>query len=319
MAAPSANGGIFPLSSTAVQLGDNALAYVYGFAASMLHVLTYILAALIIEAILVGWARSSLRRLLIKPSASAVTDIKSLLLTISPLGPIFATVLTLGFSGAVFSLTARYLQIGFVSSLSPITVLLIFLVLADLLDYVGHRLSHEIGPLWRLHRYHHGATEMTVANGWRQHPVDLMWYYMAYGVLGGILGGSPAQLYAVFVFRLVWTGLQHSELQWSLGPIGKYFLISPAAHRIHHSLDPQHYNCNYGTLLPIWDMAFGTFRAPTDRVTAFGLPEQDLNRRSFVLEILTCYLEFLRAVLNNLRRAAVETRAKLKRLSPDGR
>jgi len=53
MAALDANGGIFSLSSAAVLLVENALAYGYGFAANMLPVLTYVLAALIIEAILV--------------------------------------------------------------------------------------------------------------------------------------------------------------------------------------------------------------------------------------------------------------------------
>ena len=319
MAAPSPNARIFPGNSTAAGLGHDALGYGYSLAISIVHALAYVLAALLLEAILVGWAQSSLRRLLIKPSASAVTDIKSLLLTISPLGPLAATILTLGLSGAISSLTARYLQIGLVASLSPIAVLLILLVLADFVDYVVHRLFHAIDPWWQLHRYHHTATEMTVATGWRQHPVDLMWYYMAYGVLGGILGGSPAQLYAVFAFRLVWTGLQHSELQWSLGPIGKFLLISPGAHRIHHSLDPKHYNSNYGTLLPIWDIAFGTFRAPAEPVTAFGLPEQDLNRRFFLFEILTCYVQFLRAIPKSIRRIVAATREKLIRLSLEGR
>jgi len=58
MAAPDANGGIFLLSSAAVRLVKNALAYGYGFAASMVHELTCILAPLIIEAIPVGWTRS---------------------------------------------------------------------------------------------------------------------------------------------------------------------------------------------------------------------------------------------------------------------
>jgi hypothetical protein len=54
-----------------------------------------------------------------------------------------------------------------------------------------------------------------------------------------------------------WPRLQHANLSWGFGPLGA-ILVSPQYHRIHHSRDREHHDCNYGDLLTIWDRAFGT-------------------------------------------------------------
>jgi sterol desaturase/sphingolipid hydroxylase (fatty acid hydroxylase superfamily) len=39
-------------------------------------------------------------------------------------------------------------------------------------------------------------------------------------------------------------------------------LVTPQVHRIHHSIDPQHYNKNFADALPIFDIVFGTYYRP---------------------------------------------------------
>ena len=42
-----------------------------------------------------------------------------------------------------------------------------------------------------------------------------------------------------------------------VGPVLDYFeffFISPAQHQIHHSTKLEHHNCNFGTILAIWDL-----------------------------------------------------------------
>jgi sterol desaturase/sphingolipid hydroxylase (fatty acid hydroxylase superfamily) len=39
-------------------------------------------------------------------------------------------------------------------------------------------------------------------------------------------------------------------------------IVTPQVHRIHHSVDPAHHNCNFADALPIIDIIFGTYRRP---------------------------------------------------------
>ncbi len=42
-------------------------------------------------------------------------------------------------------------------------------------------------------------------------------------------------------------------------------LVTPHFHRIHHSIDLKEGNSNFGVMLPIWDMIFGTHVDPVTR------------------------------------------------------
>ncbi|MFV0524697.1 MAG: sterol desaturase family protein [Acidimicrobiales bacterium] len=53
-----------------------------------------------------------------------------------------------------------------------------------------------------------------------------------------------------------WTRLQHANLRLNFGPL-RYLLVTPQSHRIHHSVDPVHYNSNYASVFA-WDRLFGT-------------------------------------------------------------
>ena len=46
-------------------------------------------------------------------------------------------------------------------------------------------------------------------------------------------------------------------VSWTLWPVA----VS-AYHRIHHSADVRQGNSNYGVMLPVWDMMFGTHTDP---------------------------------------------------------
>lgn len=53
----------------------------------------------------------------------------------------------------------------------------------------------------------------------------------------------------------------------------RYVLVTPSLHRIHHSVDPEESDSNFGAVFPIWDVVFATFRTRA-RGT---LPEMDLG------------------------------------------
>jgi len=39
-------------------------------------------------------------------------------------------------------------------------------------------------------------------------------------------------------------------------------IVTPQVHRIHHSVDPSHYNRNFADALPLFDILFGTYYRP---------------------------------------------------------
>jgi sterol desaturase/sphingolipid hydroxylase (fatty acid hydroxylase superfamily) len=41
-------------------------------------------------------------------------------------------------------------------------------------------------------------------------------------------------------------------------------LSTPQSHRIHHSTSPEHMNKNFATILPLWDILFGTYHHPKE-------------------------------------------------------
>ena len=52
--------------------------------------------------------------------------------------------------------------------------------------------------------------------------------------------------------------LRHSHIWLSWGDRIEGWLISPAQHQLHHSVEPRHFDRNLGSALAIWDRWFGT-------------------------------------------------------------
>jgi sterol desaturase/sphingolipid hydroxylase (fatty acid hydroxylase superfamily) len=53
--------------------------------------------------------------------------------------------------------------------------------------------------------------------------------------------------------------LVHSNLRANYGWVGRWLIVSPANHRVHHSIQPEHLGKNFSVTLVLWDRVFGTF------------------------------------------------------------
>ena len=62
----------------------------------------------------------------------------------------------------------------------------------------------------------------------------------------------------------------HSAFTSNWGWIGRYVLVSPAAHRIHHSAASKHFDRNMGNTFIVWDRLFGTYHPPEHEVDLGG-------------------------------------------------
>jgi sterol desaturase/sphingolipid hydroxylase (fatty acid hydroxylase superfamily) len=144
---------------------------------------------------------------------------------------------------------------------------ILFLVLSDIPLYWLHRIFH--GPsLWRYHAIHHSSEDLDWISAARFHPVNIILGAVAVDVLLLLAGISPKIMIWVGPFKIFHSAFVHANLNWTLGPL-KYVIASPVFHRWHHTGLADGGNTNFATTFPIWDVLWGTFHMPTDR-----LPEQ---------------------------------------------
>jgi sterol desaturase/sphingolipid hydroxylase (fatty acid hydroxylase superfamily) len=160
------------------------------------------------------------------------------------------------------------------------------LVLADLIYYAWHRLSHRLRWLWATHWVHHTASRLNVLASVRQGWTDAFsGSWLSWAPLG--LLGFPFQTVGVyFGVLLIVEALIHSEWIGRLGPLEAVF-VTPSHHRVHHSLEPVHVDRNFGGVLIVWDRLFGTFRDEgAQAVARFGVAGFDAQAHNPV-EIAT--------------------------------
>lgn len=138
----------------------------------------------------------------------------------------------------------------------PLTWILCFIAL-DFFEYWDHRWAHENGFLWSFHSVHHSSTKYNFSTGSRQ-----SWLVEVYRFLFVIplaLFGFP--LVVILGCRMVHRYLQLFQHTTLIGNIGvfEYIFASPSQHRVHHGVNPQYINKNYGNIFCFWDRIFKTF------------------------------------------------------------
>lgn len=174
----------------------------------------------------------------------------------------------------LFPMTIDLLYRGFTQFVPPIlssywihgshllVQLALLLVISELFYYAYHRLSHEIGSLWKLHSIHHGALRVYWLNSARFHIIDLVLSLAVY-FIPSILLGVQWQVIGLFIALNAITGLlEHANIDFHVGPLN-YIFNTAELHRWHHSEKMEISKTNYGKVLSIWDWIFGTGYLPS--------------------------------------------------------
>lgn len=145
-------------------------------------------------------------------------------------------------------------------------------VAADFAVYLAHWMLHKIPVLWQFHAVHHSQTNLNPFTTHRTHPVQNIVEdtvrYLPLAVLGV---GYPTWV-GVRAFNWVWAHVIHSNVRWTLGPLG-HVLVSPQYHRLHHSKDPEHHDRNLAGRLVVWDRLFGTYHPDREAYPETGIPD----------------------------------------------
>ena len=136
-------------------------------------------------------------------------------------------------------------------------------VFLDLAIYLQHVMFHAVPALWRLHRMHHADLDIDVTTGARFHPVEILLSMLIKFAAIAALGVPPA---AVVLFELLLNAtsmFNHANVRvpMSVEPVLRWLVVTPDMHRVHHSIERDETNSNFGFNLPLWDRLFGTYRA----------------------------------------------------------
>jgi sterol desaturase/sphingolipid hydroxylase (fatty acid hydroxylase superfamily) len=141
-----------------------------------------------------------------------------------------------------------------------------YIVVSDFMLYWSHRIFHG-AHMWRFHAIHHSAEEVDWTTAFRFHPVNLWLGQFLLTTVMLFLGISPTVLLFLAPLDITSGAFIHANLNWTLGPF-KYVFVTPVFHRWHHTPLEQGGNTNFGGLLSIWDVLFGTFYMPAHALPA---------------------------------------------------
>ncbi len=165
---------------------------------------------------------------------------------------------------SAFLKTATLIAFIWVYNLSPIRIpftwwsfiLCIFAI--DFSRYWAHRLAHEWQWLWATHVTHHSSEHYNFAVSfrlsWTQHIKIIFYLPLA------LFGFHPVVFFIANQIEVLYQFWIHTELIRKLPRPIEYFFTTPSHHRVHHAVDAEYIDKNYGSTFIIWDRMFGTFQ-----------------------------------------------------------
>jgi sterol desaturase/sphingolipid hydroxylase (fatty acid hydroxylase superfamily) len=138
----------------------------------------------------------------------------------------------------------------------------IAVVAMDFVIWLQHVMVHAVPALWRLHRVHHADLDYDVTTGSRFHPLEIGLSMLIKVTTVAVLG-PPVLAVVIFEVLLNATAMfNHGNIRLpgSLDRVLRWFVVTPDMHRVHHSIEEDESNSNFGFNLPWWDRLFGTYR-----------------------------------------------------------
>ena len=147
---------------------------------------------------------------------------------------------------------------------------LLYVIAFLALDFAGywvHRLAHTVNFFWNNHIVHHSSEEFNLACALRQ-SISVYFRIYAFLLIPAALFGVPQQVIAVVaplhLFAQFWYHTQHiHKMGWL-----EYIIVTPAHHRVHHAINPEYLDKNYGQIFIFWDRMFGTFQEECPAIPA---------------------------------------------------
>ncbi len=142
-----------------------------------------------------------------------------------------------------------------------IWVIVTGILILDFAQYLEHRTVHRFSLLWRVHRMHHADFDYDLTTGLRFHPLEglfaTLWRMTTIALFGiPIIAVLVAELLLITTNYFVHA---NARLPLSLDRMLRRVIITPDLHRVHHSIERNETDSNFGSVLSIWDRMLDTY------------------------------------------------------------
>ncbi|MDP3392842.1 sterol desaturase family protein [Sediminibacterium sp.] len=148
---------------------------------------------------------------------------------------------------------------------ASVLLYIIAFVALDLTGYLVHRIDHEFNFFWNAHIIHHSSEDFNLACALRQSISTFVRLFTIFLLPAAILG-VPTQVIAVVaplhLFAQFWYHTQHIDRMGWLEKI----IVTPSHHRVHHAINQEYLDKNYGQIFIFWDKWFGTYQEELSHV-----------------------------------------------------
>jgi sterol desaturase/sphingolipid hydroxylase (fatty acid hydroxylase superfamily) len=134
----------------------------------------------------------------------------------------------------------------------------------DFVFYWFHRASHETRLLWAGHVVHHSSEHFNLSTALRQAWTPLTAW--PFGAVLILLGVNPVLFVLSTSINLLYQFWIHTEAIGKLWRPVEYVFNTPSHHRVHHGMNPQYLDKNYGGILIVFDRLFGSFEPEVEKV-----------------------------------------------------
>ena len=154
-------------------------------------------------------------------------------------------------------------NLGFLNrlDLSAASQFIIAFILMDLAIYFQHVMFHALPMFWRFHRVHHSDLDCDISTGLRFHPFEMI-ISILFKFIVIVSIGAP--VIAVICFEIILNAASmftHSNIKLpsNLEKLVRWIVVTPDMHRIHHSVNENETNSNFGFFISVWDRLFATY------------------------------------------------------------
>lgn len=271
--------GLFPVA-LGIAVAASVLLYQGAVSAMAAQMGVFVLALLLVN--LAQWLVPFRPEWAVASKRERISDVSSWIVLMALVDP----VLKRGLMPALMALTVTVANpaggLGLFPTTLPVLVqVLLALVIAEFGQYWMHRTAHGGGWMWRVHTMHHSPKRVSLANGFRTNPINMIWHQMA-GIFVLMLLGTPDYvIHSMIIVSTVVGVFQHANADLKFA--GWNWIFGTAdLHRWHHAIDAKAASCNFGQNLIIWDQVFGTYRRGDEGAPVrVGVEGEDASHQSY--------------------------------------
>jgi len=148
----------------------------------------------------------------------------------------------------------------------------------DLLAWCSHWCHHKVRTLWRFHSVHHSQRRLNALSDNRTHVGEVVAAALIVFIPSQILGLNASVAMGLAFIGIYYSAMLHSNIRTNLGPL-KYIFMGPQPHRVHHSVLPEHFEYNFGTVFSWWDFLAGTMFKGYDEYPPTGISDPNFPLR----------------------------------------